>query len=210
MKTILNIAKAVGLVGVLALSSAASAADSGTAYLKNFMQNVRTLDASFTQEILNSRGKLTTSFGRFQLQRPGKFRWEYKGNMPQVIVADGNKLYVHDVELEQVTVKPLNKALGSSPAGILMHRKNLDQDFTITEAASKDGLKWVQLIPKRRGGDFQKILIGLDDAGVQAMDLHDQFGQITMIRFQESNFNTSLPGSAFQFTPPPGADVING
>lgn len=196
----------------LAVCSTGTAfAESGTAYLQKFMNGVKTLDATFTQEVVNDRGQITaTSFGSLKLSRPGKFRWEYLQPMPQLIVSDGRKLWIYDKELEQVTVRPLKSALGSSPAAILTNRSNLENNFTILEAPQKLGLSWVDLRPKSKGGDFSKVLIGLDDAGVQAMDLYDQFGQVTMIRFQESRFNTPLSGGLFNFTPPPGADVIGG
>ena len=204
--------KQVGKVIVmtmLALGAAAVQADTGTERLNKFMKKAKTLEATFTQEVVSEQGQIMrTAIGKFYLKRPGKFRWEYQSPNPQLIVGDGKKLWVYDKDLEQVTVKPMKQALGSSPAGILMRQRDLNDDFIVLERSPREGMLWVDLRPKKKNSDFKRILIGLDDIGVQAMDLYDQFGQITMIRFQESSYNKALKGSLFKFTPPPGADVI--
>ncbi len=204
--------KQVGYVvtlAMLALGAVVAQADTGTQRLDKFMKKAKTVEATFTQEVVSEQGKIMqTALGKFHLKRPGKFRWEYQSPNPQLIVGDGKKLWVYDKELEQVTVKPMKQALGSSPAGILMRQRDLNDDFIVLERSPREGMLWVDLRPKKKSGDFKRILIGLDDIGVQAMDLYDQFGQITMIRFQESSYNKPLKGSLFKFTPPPGADVI--
>ncbi len=204
--------KQVGYVvtlAMLAFGAVVAQADTGTQRLDKFMKKAKTVEATFTQEVVSEQGKIIqTAIGKFYLKRPGKFRWEYQSPNPQLIVGDGKKLWVYDKELEQVTVKPMKKALGSSPAGILMRQRDLNDDFIVLERSPREGMLWVDLRPKKKSGDFKRILIGLDDIGVQAMDLYDQFGQITMIRFQESSYNKPLKNSLFKFTPPPGADVI--
>ena len=142
------------------------------------------------------------------LSRPGKFRWEYQEPTPQEIVSDGRSLWIYDKELEQVTVKPVTEVIGVSPAAILMHQRDLSKDYQILEEPAREGFDWVVLNPFDKNGDFIKILIGLNAEGIQAMDLYDQFGQITQIRFQQPQFNTSINGENFQFTPPAGVDVI--
>lgn len=204
--------KHVGYVltlAILGLGAMVAQADTGTERLNKFMKKAKTVEATFTQEVVSEQGKITqTAIGKFYLKRPGKFRWEYQSPNPQLIVGDGKKLWVYDKELEQVTVKPMKQALGSSPASILMRQRNLNDDFIVLERSPREGMLWVDLRPKKKNGDFKRILIGLDEIGVQAMDLYDQFGQITMIRFQESSYNKPLKNSLFKFTPPPGADVI--
>lgn len=195
--------------GLLMLVSSVANAASGTEFLNNFMTKVKTLDAVFTQEVINEQGQITqTSYGEFKLKRPGKFLWEYQSPAPQKIVSDGKNMWIYDVELEQVTVKPITAALGSSPAAILTHQADLSKTYTILEKPPREGLQWVDMRPKNKQGDFLKILVGLDDAGVQAMDLYDQFGQVTMIRFRESDFNVPIKTSVFGFRPPAGVDVI--
>ncbi len=194
---------------ILLLFVASVQAESGTQRLNHFMQNVQTLDTAFTQEVVTDKGETTqTSRGQFKLSRPGKFRWEYEEPTPQEIISDGMSLWIYDKELEQVTVKPLNEVIGASPAGILMQQSDLSKDYEIFEKPAREGLDWIVLNPLDKNGDFIQILIGLDDKGIQAMDLHDQFGQITKIRFQQSQFNTSINGENFKFTPPAGVDVI--
>ncbi len=199
------------LVAAMALmvGTTVAFADSGTERLNKFMKKAKTVNATFTQEVVSEQGRIMqTAYGKFYLQRPGKFRWEYQSPTPQVIVADGKKLWVYDKDLDQVTVKPLKQALGSSPASILMRQHDLNKDYLVLEKSPREGMLWVDLRPKKKQGDFKRILIGLDDVGVQAMDLYDQFGQITMIRFQESSYNKPVSKKLFRFTPPPGADVI--
>ena len=194
---------------ILLLFVASVQAESGTKRLNHFMQNVQTLDTAFTQEVVSDKGEITqTSHGQFKLSRPGKFRWEYEEPTPQEIISDGMSLWIYDKELEQVTVKPLNDVIGVSPAAILMQQRDLSKDYEILEKPTQEGLDWVVLNPLDKNGDFIQILIGLNDKGIQAMDLHDQFGQITKIRFQQSQFNTSINGENFKFTPPAGVDVI--
>lgn len=186
-----------------------SAAQTGTDLLDRFMSSAKTLDATFTQEVLTEKGVISqTSYGQFYLSRPGKFRWTYQSPTPQEIVSDGKKLWVYDEDLAQVTVKPLKEAIGGSPAAILTQKDGLGDDFVVLEKSPKNGLQWVDLRPKKKDVEFKKILVGLDDQGIQAMDLYDNFGQITMIRFHEASYNATISPDIFRFTPPKDVDVI--
>jgi outer membrane lipoprotein carrier protein len=198
------------LVGVgLVLAVTGQAEETGAQRLQEFMQSTQSLDATFTQEVVEEGGKISqTAFGKFYLQRPGKFRWEYQEPSPQQIIADGKKLWIYDIDLEQVSVRPLQAALGRSPAAILMTDGDLTKDYKIQEQPAREGMNWVGLTPKNAEGDFKQISIGLDPEGVQAMDLYDQYGRVTMIRFQESTYGKTIAASTFQFTPPEGVDVI--
>ncbi len=201
-----------GLLLGLALCVATAdplAGPSGVQLLQRFMQRIHTVDTTFTQEVVDEQGHITSSaVGRFQLLRPGRFRWDYQRPNPQEIVADGKSVWVYDKELDQVTVKPLREALGGSPAAILLKDRDLSREFVITERPPREALRWVELVPRKPDGSFQRILVGLDPSGIQAMDLFDAFGRRTMIRFHDPRFNVRLPKSRFRFTPPPGADVI--
>jgi len=184
-------------------------AESGIQRLNHFMESVETLETAFTQEVTSEKGDIIQrSQGRFMLSRPGKFHWEYQQPTPQEIISDGKSLWIYDIELEQVTVKPLDEVLGTSPAAILMQHRDLSKDYQIVEKPTREDLEWVLLTPLNKNGDFTQIFIGLNAKGVEAMDLHDQFGQTTKIRFQQSQFNTSIDGENFEFTPPAGVDVI--
>ncbi len=205
-----NTVGAMVCVGLLSLSSIASAtADTGLTRFNDFMTGVKTLEATFTQEVVSENGNIgRTSLGTIYLSRPGKFRWEYETPIPQKIISDGKKIWVYDEELEQVTVKNIDSALGASPAAILMSSGAVAKDFNVVERPAREGLKWVELKPKVASRDFNRILVGMDDRGVQGMDLYDQFGRITMIRFQESEMNPRISNKMFAFKPPPGTDVI--
>ncbi len=197
------------LASALLLFASSAHAVSGTEYLNHFMNKVKSLKAVFTQEVVSDQGKITqTSYGAFRLLRPGRFVWEYESPAPQKIISDGKNMWIYDIELEQVTVKPLSQALGASPAAILTNPKSLSKRYTVLEKPPREGLQWVELLPKDKQGDFLKVEVGLDDAGVQAMDLYDQFGQLTVIRFRESEYGVPLSPSIFQFVPPKGVDVI--
>lgn len=188
---------------------ASAKTDPGIKRFDDFMENVKTLEASFTQEVVSEDGHIgRTSVGKIYLSRPGKFRWEYETPIPQEIISDGKKVWVFDKDLEQVTVKSINSALGSSPAAILMSSRAVAKDFQILERKPRESLKWVELKPKKATKDFNRILVGLDDRGVRGMDLYDQFGRITMIRFQQSKVNPRISQKLFNFKPPAGVDVI--
>lgn len=198
----------VSLVVLLCFPTFAGA-QTGTDLLNSFMKSAKTLEATFTQEVLTEKGVISqTSYGQFYLSRPGKFRWTYQSPTPQEIVSDGKTLWVYDKDLAQVTVKPVKAAIGGSPAAILTQKEGIDDDFVVLEKSPKDGLQWVDLRPKKKDVEFKKILVGLDRDGVQAMDLYDNFGQITMIRFQEAAYNVAISPESFTFTPPSDVDVI--
>jgi len=184
-------------------------AGSGKQQLNQFMQKVVTLDTGFTQEVISEDGDIVqSSHGRFMLSRPGKFRWEYEGATAQEIISDGVSLWIYDKELAQATVKPLDDVIGASPAAILTRQRDINKDYKVIEKSSSEGLNWVELTPLDDNGDFKRILIGLDQKGIQAMNLHDQFGQTTTIRFRMPVFNTSINQENFKFSPPAGVDVI--
>lgn len=190
---------------------AASKHDSGLVRFDAFMSEVKTLEAFFTQEVVSENGKIgNMTTGTIKLSRPGKFHWEYANPVPQQIISNGKKVWIYDEQLEQVTIKPINSALGASPAAILTSSRNIKQDFHIKEMPARENMKWVELRPKSSDTDFDRILVGMDDLGVQGMDLYDQFGRRTMIRFQESRVNQPISPGFFNFVPPQGTDIIGG
>lgn len=211
----MNIKQLGGVVlAAMLLAGHAQAVDKTSTGIERFdifLKQVKTLEAFFTQEVVTEKGQIgQTSTGLIKLSRPGKFNWEYASPVPQKIISDGKKVWIYDIQLEQVTVKPITAALGSSPAAVLTSGRDIKKDFHIAEVAPRENMKWVELRPKAADTDFNRILVGMDDLGVQGMDLFDQFGRRTMIRFQESRVNGPIPSGNFSFVPPAGVDVIGG
>ena len=124
------------------------------------------------------------------------------------IIADGEKLWIYDIDLEQVTVKKLDQALGNAPIMLLSSNQPLDTDFELRDLGEREGLEWVELLPKTRDTDFEKIFMGLSEHGLEVMELRDQFGQATQIRFNDFEMNVPADDNLFEFTPPAGVDVV--
>jgi outer membrane lipoprotein carrier protein len=164
--------------------------------------------------VTDANGKLIQQGqGEMMIARPGRFRWEYRRPYEQLIIADGHKLWVYDPELEQVTVKPVDEALGNTPALLLSGVHPLEQDFTVREArAPGDRLHWVELLPKAEDSQFERILLGFSGGQsggqLQQMALHDSFGQVTRLDFENMQRNLPLAPSLFRFEPPAGVDVV--
>jgi len=178
--------------------------------LKTFIAETHSAQASFTQEVLDQNGKrIQLASGIMQFQRPGKFRWSYQKPYEQIIVGDGAKFWLYDVDLNQVTVKKLDAALGSSPAALLSGNNEIERGFALTEDGSRDGLDWLLAIPKVQDSGFEKIRMAFDaKSGLAVMELHDTFGHKTMLKFSAMQRNPILPEQQFRFTPPKGADVL--
>lgn len=179
--------------------------------LKTFIAETRSAQATFTQEVRDKSGKrIQSASGTMQFVRPGKFRWEYRKPYEQLIVGDGKKFWMYDVDLNQVTVKKLDAALGSSPAALLSGRNEIEHDFTLQDIGARDGLEWLQATPKSAETTFEKILMAFNaKAELVVMELHDTFGHHTVLRFTDLKNNPALPAQRFQFVPPKGADVLS-
>lgn len=179
---------------------------------KTFVANTKGARGEFSQRMIREEGgKLRVSnqaSGSFLFSRPGKFIWTYKKPYEQLLQADGENLYMHDKDLNQVTVRKLGNAIGSSPAAILFGSNDLEKNFTLSEAGEKEGLEWLQAIPKAKDTQFEKIGIGLKNGMPVAMELRDSFGQVSVLTFTQFEKNPSLPTNAFQFVMPKGADVL--
>jgi outer membrane lipoprotein carrier protein len=146
--------------------------------------------------------------GSFVFQRPGKFRWVYAKPVDQVIVGDGERVWIHDRDLNQVTVRRLSKALGSTPAALLAGGADVEKAFELSEAGARDGLEWLEAKPREREAGFERVRMGFGENGVQAMELTDHFGQTTVLRFSNLARNPKVDPAEFRFTPPKGADVL--
>lgn len=187
----------------------ASLAATAVEQLHDFLQATRTLRADFTQNVLTKGGrKPQLSSGTVAVSRPGKLRWEILKPYPQLIVGDGQKIWIHDPELQQVTVRKVGQALGSTPAALLAGSNELEKNFSLREAGQSDGVNWVEATPKATDSGFEKIRIGFAGGELKAMELFDSFGQTTQVNFSRIERNPALPASAFRFTPPAGTDVV--
>jgi outer membrane lipoprotein carrier protein len=135
--------------------------------------------------------------------------WEYNKPYEQTIVGDGQKLWIFDKDLNQVTVRKLDRALGASPAALLAGNNEIDKSYTLNSIGNQEGLDWLEAVPLSNDTAFERIRLGFGKEGLEAMELRDQFGQNTVIRFSEIERNPKLANDSFSFTPPPGADVIS-
>ncbi|MEO8419511.1 MAG: outer membrane lipoprotein chaperone LolA [Methylophilaceae bacterium] len=181
----------------------------GVDRLKTFFQNTSAMRAQFHQTVVDNQGrKVQEVDGTMQLQRPGKFRWDYNKPYEQQIVGDGEKVWLFDPELNQVTVRPLNKALGSSPAALLAGSKEMEKGFVLKDVGRQDALDWVAATPKDKDSGFEQVFLGFKNDALEQMELHDNFGHITVIEFSKLERNPKLSAQTFRFVPPSGADVV--
>ena len=198
-----------GAIMAMSLSLSLSAAESGIEKLNIFVQDVVTFKAKFKQTVLDYRGQiLEEAQGLFILERPGKFRWDYEQPYPQHIIADGERIWFYDVDLEQVTVTPQLEALADTPATLLSGDTRPEDKYLLSDIPSDDGLLWVELIPKDVESNFQTITLAFDQHGLNQMIMKDSFEQKTRLVFSQTSENEELLPDVFVFTPPTGVDVV--
>jgi outer membrane lipoprotein carrier protein len=211
-------------VGALTLAMACSVGaqelSSGLVSLERFVRDTRSGRASFTQVVTapardGQLAKSKTSSGVFEFSRPNRFRFIYQKPFEQSIVADGQTLWLHDVDLNQVTARKLSQVMGGTPAALIAAAPNLQAlqaDFSLRAMPDKDALQWVQATPKTRDGQLQSISIGFRNAGktseLAVLEIIDSFGQRSVMRFAGFEANPAFNAAHFDFKPPPGADVI--
>ncbi len=207
MKT--TFTKTLAVLLTTGLMSSSAWAD-GRAKLDEFFTKVSTMQSAFTQQVIDEKGAVRqSSSGNVFLSRPGKFRWEYAAPDKHEIVADGKNVWVYDVELDQVTVKPMTQALSAAPVGMLTQKQSVDKQFNVQEMEAEGStLEWFRLTPKKQDSDFTTMDLGISATGVEEMILGDKFGQQTYIKFQGLRTDIDIDKSRFSFTPPKGADVI--
>ena len=179
--------------------------------LKTFVQGTRTVRATFSQTLIDRDMRiLQKTTGTMQFERPGKFRWTYEKPYEQLIIGDGVRVWFYDYDLNQVTVRKLDLAIGSSPAALLAGNGAIESNFTLNENGTQGGLEWLEARPKNKEGTFELVRLGFTPAGVlTAMELRDNFGQTTMLIFSGLEKNPRLGIDVFKFTPPKNADVIS-
>jgi outer membrane lipoprotein carrier protein len=176
--------------------------------LRDFVRDVKSGRATFTQTVTSPDGaKKKSSRGTFEFARPNRFRFSYLKPFEQLIVADGEKVWIYDADLNQVTSRKLSNALGATPAALLAGGA-LDADFDLSSQPSREGIDWVKATPKAKDGPFQSVNIGFRGKDLAAVEIVDNFGQRSLLQFAGFAANVTMPPDSFRFTPPPGADVI--
>ncbi|SCU75008.1 Outer-membrane lipoprotein carrier protein [Cupriavidus necator] len=204
------IVSACAALAMFAIQAPAHAA--ATDQLQSFVTGVKSARGEFTQRQVKGQGangKVTgTSSGTFVFSRPGKFTWRYTKPYDQLLQADGQTLYIYDKDLNQVTERKLDGALGSSPAAILFGSNDLEKNFVVKNGPTRDGVEWLELTPKSKDTQFERIGIGFKAGNLEAMELRDAFGNTTLLTFTGMQKNPPLAADAFRFTVPKGADVM--
>lgn len=201
---------------LLTLSSLGARAD-GLQDLESFLREVKSAQASFTQVVTSPRregesvARSKTSSGRFEFQRPGRFRFDYTRPFEQTIVADGQTLWLYDADLNQVTARKQQDALGSTPAALIASGtdiKALSEAFELKAAPARDGVEWVDARPRAKDGQLQSVRIGLRQGQLSALEIVDSLGQRSVLSFAQWQGNVAIKPERFRFQPPAGADVL--
>ena len=197
------------IAGALLLAAAFAAHADAVDTLREFVRDVKTGQAAFTQTVTSPDGaKKKTSSGSFEFARPNRFRFAYTKPFVQLIVADGQRVWIHDTDLNQVSARKIDQALGTTPAALLTGG-SLDKDFDLSALPAKDGLEWAQAVPKaKEGAVFQSLRVGFKGKDLAAVEIVDSFGQRSRLDFSQMTPNLALPADAFKFSVPKGADVI--
>ncbi len=211
MKTLgLHAARLLPALALLLSTALPAQAGLGTDRLHAFFTAQGGLRATFVQTVQDAAfDQPEISRGTLMLLRPNRFRWDYQEPYKQQIVADGRRLWLYDEDLAQVVVKPLDAALGDTPAMLLSGSGAIEDRFTLKELPERgDGLAWVQLTPKQKDTGFEVVRLGFDAHDLRRMELVDGFGQVTRMRFDDVVRDPAIKPAAFRFVPPPGVDVI--
>ncbi len=184
--------------------------DSGYDTLDRFFNGLQTLQSDFAQSVQDSRGQISDkSTGKLLIRKPGKFRWDYAKPNAQTIVSDGQRIWLYDPELEQVTVRRADLTLNGTPAMLLSGQGNLRDSFEIEHVENRDGMTVINLTPKRDDTDFKLLQVALRKDQLVAMSLTDKLGQTTLLQFLNLKRNAAVADSQFKFSVPSGVDVVD-
>jgi len=177
--------------------------------LQTFFDGLKTLSAKFEQQVSDGDGAIIQqSQGRLWLQRPGRFRWDYQQPYHQLIVGDGTQVWVYDEDLEQVTVRAFDASMGQTPALLLSSDKPILESFNVTALGEREGINWLQLLPRGEDAAFDELRLGLSNGRLRFMELRDGLGHITLLSFSELRRNQKIDPQHFVFVPPVGVDVV--
>ena len=199
------------LVSVLLTSGllSNSAFAGGVESLKEFYSSTNAMRANFVQEVTDTQGEIVQEVeGTMQLQRPNKFRWDYKKPYEQQIISDGKEVFLYDIDLDQVTVRSLSQTLGTSPASLLAGGAEVEKSFNLKSIEGEDGLDWVEALPKGEDSGYERILLGFKGKDLRQMKLFDSFKNTTSIAFSSVERNPTLEVADFLFKTPEGVDII--
>ncbi len=182
----------------------------GLDVLRGFLESVQTMTAAFKQELFDANQQsIEVAAGTLKLMRPGRFYWTYRDPYERIIVADGERVWLYDTDLEQVTVRDLDAGMGNTPAALLIGDIEVLDNFDLTEATQIDDILWLQLVPVARDGDFEHISLGFSRDRLVRLELKDRLGQTTRVEFTDIELNPRLDPDEFRFNIPDGADVID-
>jgi len=203
MKTPLRLC-AIALFGFASIAGAAT-----LDRLRAFVRETQTARAQFTQTVVDRNGRaMKSADGTFELSRPGKFRWNVEKPYRQLVVGDGQRVWVFDEDLNQVIVRKVGDALGGTPAALLSGNQEVERAFAWSDLPAADGLEWLGAVPLAKDAAFTEIRIGFDAKGLAALEIVDAFGQRSLVRFTNVERNPKFTPDLFRFAPPKGADVV--
>jgi len=189
---------------------AALAGDSPRQQLQSFLADLHTLQASFDQQVIDTENnQVSHASGQLYVKRPGRFLWEYEGDYPRYIVADGRTIWLVETDLEQVSQRSQKAALKGTPAALLAEQLDLDQEFRVEELGTRQGIGWLKLVPRDEQSQFEQILLGFQGGRLARLEMADRFGQVTSFSFSAVQKNIPLAESLFRFVPPPGYDILD-
>jgi outer membrane lipoprotein carrier protein len=198
----------VALVAVAMLGASPPAAADAVDTLRDYVRDVKSGRAAFTQTVTSPDGRRTRiSNGRFEFARPDRFRFEYHKPFEQLIVGDGRQVWIYDPALQQASVRPMSQALGATPAALLTGT-GLERDFDLEALPARDGLEWVQAKPRQAEGSFALLRVGFAGRQLSALEIVDSFGQTSVLRFSQVEQGVALPAETFRFTLPAGAELL--
>lgn len=190
-------------------ASSAAAVQPGMDRLRNFLERVQSMRADFRQQIVNGKQEvLEEARGRMTLKRPGRFRWDYEEPYKRVVVADGEKLWLFEVDLDQVTVRPLAAGLGETPAALLTGTREILDRFEYVSSWSGDNITWLRLKPRAADSDFESVAIGFAGEKLVELELNDRLGQQTRLYLSNIQMNAKVADDTFHLQIPDGVDVI--
>lgn len=196
-------------LSALCLCSPIALAETGRAALDRFADGLSGLEGRFEQQVFNTDGSLREqTTGSVAMQAPHLFRWQYEQPYEQLVVADGSHVWLHDIDLEQVTVRRQADQEAQSPLVVLTDPASLDRRYTVTELGEIDGVHWLRLEPSGEESEFRHVELGLGAAGLERMHLEDMLGGRSLFTFSDWQRNPEHPPQRFRFVPPDGVDVI--
>lgn len=195
-------------VAILLVASALAARADAVDTLREFVRDVKSGQAAFTQTVSSADGaRRKTSSGQFEFARPNRFRFAYTKPFEQLIVADGQKVWIYDADLNQASSRRIAQALGATPAALLAGG-SLDGEFVLAPLPARDGLDWALATPKAKDGPFQSMRVGFRGKDLAAVEIVDSFGQLSVLQFSQYQANTPVLADRYRFVAPAGADVI--